>query len=367
MTKTTGKFVALLITTGLASANASCRAAPPPTLESRADLPSDLVPGQRWQRLSDPALAGWNPAALATAQELWRGNSGTSSVVVVWKGVVVEQWGDAAAKWTTRSIRKSLLSSLWAEPVATGTMRLDATLGELGIDDRTPLSAAEKEATFADLLASRSGVYIPAARENSGHRKRRPQRGSHAHGSFFYYNNWDFNVLGVLYRDKVSPDLGGEFARKIAGPLGMEDYEPSDFAWRPEKISLHPAYDFTMSARDLARYGLLWLQRGSWGGRRVLDPTWVESATTAITEETWTGAGYGQLWWVQPPGKSKLVPEGYFFAEGGSYLWVVPSRDLVIVHHQKSNLYLMRSRLGLLPDEDNVWEIFAKVVEAAPR
>ena len=75
----------------------------------------------------------------------------------------------------------------------------------------------------------------------------------------------------------------------------------------------------------------------------------------------------GVLWWVQPPGKSKLVPEGYFFAEGGSYLWVVPSRQLVIVHHRKSNLVVLRSKLGLLPDEEKVWEIFQKIVEAAPR
>lgn len=338
-----------------------------PLAKHQGELEPELVPGPRWERLADPAAAGWDTAKLAHARRIWEDNSGTSAVVIAWKGVIVEQWGDTTAKWTGRSIRKSLLSGLWAEPVETGTIRLDATLAELGINDRTPLSPEEKQATFADLLASRSGVYIPAARENSGHRKRRPERGSHKPGTFFYYNNWDFNVLGVLYRDHVHADIGGDFARRIAGPIGMEDFVASDFEWRPEKVSPHPAYDFEISTRDLARYGLLWLRRGRWGERQLIPARWVQDSTTAVTPETWAGAGYGRLWWVQPPGVSKLVPEGYFFAEGGSYLWVVPSRQLVIVHHRRSNMVVLRSKLGLLPEEEKVWEIFAKVVEAAPR
>jgi CubicO group peptidase (beta-lactamase class C family) len=356
---------AAMLGLGLACGGYSSGAMPLP--EHRGELVPDLVPGAHWERLADPVAVGWNPAGIAAAREIWEANSGTSAVVIVWKGVVVEHWGETDAKWTGRSIRKSLLSSLWAEPVASGKMRMDATLADLGIDDRTPLSSAEKQATFADLLASRSGVYIPAARENSGHRKRRPVRGSHPPGTFYYYNNWDFNVLGVLYRDRIATDVGGAFARQIAQPIGMEDYVASDFEWRPERISPHPAYDFEMSTRDLARYGLLWLRGGRWGERQLIDADWIRKSTTAITEETFAGAGYGMLWWAQPAGKSKLVPEGYFYAEGGSYLWVVPSRDLVVVHHRKSNQVLLRSKLGLLPDEEKVWEIFAKIVEAAPR
>jgi CubicO group peptidase (beta-lactamase class C family) len=338
-----------------------------------ADLPvrarpaAALVPGATWERLANPGDLGWDSGRLSSARRLSEANSGTSAVAIVWRGLVVDQWGDVDARWTVRSIRKSLLSALLAEPVLDGRLPWTATLSDLGIDDRTPLTAEEKEATVGDLLASRSGVYIPAARENAGHRRRRPPRGSHPHGSFFYYNNWDFNVLGELYRDRVSNDVGGDFARRVAGPIGMQDYRASDFEWRPERISAHPAYDFEMSARDLARYGLLWLRRGLWGDRQVIPAEWIAQSTAAVTLETGMGAGYGRLWWVQPPGRSKAVPEGYFFAEGGSCLWVVPSRDLVVVHHQKSNLGLLRSRLGLLPDEEKVREMFDRIAEAAPK
>ena len=327
----------------------------------------DHFPGRSWERMADPAAVGWKTEGLAAAREIWESNSGISAVVVVHRGLVVDQWGDVTAKRTMRSVRKSLISSLLGRAVADGKLGLEQSLAELGIDDRTPLTAEEKRATVADLLASRSGVYIPAARENSGHRKRRPERGSHAPGSFFYYNNWDFNVLGVLYRDRVTADVGAEFARAIATPIGMEDYEAGDFEWRPEKISPHPAYDFEMSARDLARYGLLWLRGGRWGERQLVPKEWVASSSTAVTPETFAGAGYGWLWWVQPPGKSDLVADGYFYAEGGSTLWVVPSRQLVVAHVNKTAPILVRSKLGILPDEAKQWETFAAIVRAAPQ
>lgn len=355
-----------LVTLGLALTIGARGARDTPIPGRAVDPDPGRVPGVEWDHLADPAGHGWHLDRLAAARALWKGNSGTSAVVVAWRGVVVAQWGDVTAKWTGRSIRKSLLSGLLAAPVGDGRLPLDATLAALGIDDRTPLTAAEKQATVADLLASRSGVYIPAARENSGHRRRRPPRGSHAAGSFFYYNNWDFNVLGVLYRDRVAADVGTAFSREIAEPIGMQDHRDEDFEWRPERISPHPAYDFVMSGRDLARYGLLWLNRGRWDDHQLIDPAWIAASTAAVTPETWAGAGYGRLWWVQPPGKSKLIPEGYFYAEGGSFLWVVPSRELVVVLHRRSNLVLVRSKLGLLPDESTVWETFAEIVRAAP-
>lgn len=324
------------------------------------------VPGHRWSRLADPAAAGWRVEGLRAAEALWKANSGTSSVMVVHRGLVVAQWGDVAAPRDTRSIRKSLLSALWAEPVLSGKVPLAATVGELGIDDRPSLTESERGARLEDLLGSRSGVYLPAARETSANRRRRPERGSQAPGVSFHYNNWDFNVLGVLYRDKVSADVGGAFEKAVAAPIGMQDFAAEHFEWRPEKVSPHPAYAFRMSARDLARYGLLWARAGRWGDHQVIDRHWIELSTGAVTDTTRTGAGYGWLWWVMPPGRSKIAPEGYFYADGAGFLWVLPQRDLVIVHLNQTNAIVVRSWLKQLPDEDVVWKILAELIAAAP-
>src|SRR5207247_606298 len=83
---------------------------------------------------------------------------------------------------------------------------------ELGIDDSEPsLTPEEKKATLGDLLKARSGVYHPALYETPGMKAARPRRSSHAHGTFWYYNNWDFNVLGTVFERQTKNSLFREF------------------------------------------------------------------------------------------------------------------------------------------------------------
>jgi CubicO group peptidase (beta-lactamase class C family) len=86
--------------------------------------------------------------------------------MIVQDGKIIASWGDVSHKVNIRSMRKSLLSALYGIGVAEGHIRLDQTIGALGIDDREPsLSDAEKQATIRDLLMARSGVYHAAAYE----------------------------------------------------------------------------------------------------------------------------------------------------------------------------------------------------------
>ncbi len=78
------------------------------------------------------------------------------------------------------------------------------TWKELGIDDVAPgLTPAEKKATVADLLASRSSVYHPALGEVATMKQVRPRPGSHPPGTFWYYNNRDFNALGTIFEQET--------------------------------------------------------------------------------------------------------------------------------------------------------------------
>jgi len=58
---------------------------------------------------------------------------------------------------------------------------------------------------------------------------RRPERSSPAPGTFWYYNNWDFNALGTIF-DQLSGEesIYTEFEKRIAGPIGMQDYHPAE-------------------------------------------------------------------------------------------------------------------------------------------
>jgi CubicO group peptidase (beta-lactamase class C family) len=57
-------------------------------------------------------------------------------------------------------------------------------------------------------------------------------------------------------------------------PIGMQDYQPSDGECFRGADSEHPAYPIRMSARDLARFALLYLHEGSWKGRQIIPSGW---------------------------------------------------------------------------------------------
>jgi CubicO group peptidase (beta-lactamase class C family) len=127
---------------------------------------------------------------------------------------------------------------------------------------------------------SRSGVYHGAAYETRDMGAARPPRGSHPPGAFWYYNNWDFNALGTIYTRLTRESIFEAVEKRIARPIGMEDYE----GWRDgrltyESVSQHPAYVMLFSARDLARFGLLYLNEGAWAGRQVVPSSWVKEST----------------------------------------------------------------------------------------
>jgi CubicO group peptidase (beta-lactamase class C family) len=93
--------------------------------------------------------------------------------------------------------------------------------------------------------------------------------------------------------------------------------------------SIHPAYHFRMSARDLGRFGYLFLRDGEWRGEAVVPKAWVSESTQAHSQ-TRDSEGYGYLWWVDGFG----LPVGSFSAQGAlaKYVVVVPTRDLVVVY-----------------------------------
>jgi len=285
-------------------------------------------PGKGWQEV-DPASAGWSLAKLETARELAQALDPTG-IMVVQNGRVIARWGDVARKNNVASVRKSLLSALVGIAVGEGRIELGATLAQLKIDDRPPsLTEGEKQATIRDLLMARSGIYHAAASETAAMKRNRPARGAHAPGSFFFYNNWDFNTLGAIYRQATGEDIFASFATRIAQPIGMEDFSAADGRYLFDKASDIPAYQFRLSARDMARFGLLFLQQGQWLGRKIVPADWVRQSTTAYSRSERGRQGYGYMWWVLP---TDVWGEGAAYAAGfgGQFIAYVPAKGLVV-------------------------------------
>jgi CubicO group peptidase (beta-lactamase class C family) len=261
--------------------------------------------------------------------------------MVVQCGQVVDAWGETGKKITTFSVRKSLISALYGIYSADGKIDINQTLEQAGIDDSpSPLTREERQARIVDLLRARSGVYHAAAFETDYQRNHHPPRGSHAPGSFWWYNNWDFNALGTIFEKKAGLKIGEAFYQRIAKPIGMQDFKPGDVYYVEDaSVSMYPGYMFEMTARDMARFGLLYLNHGRWNKHQIIPEAWIVKSSHAsemVRVEDRNFGGYEYLWWVEYGGAHLLegTLPGMYSAQGagGHIILVVPSLNAVIVN-----------------------------------
>jgi CubicO group peptidase (beta-lactamase class C family) len=226
--------------------------------------------------------------------------------------------------------------------VANGTVRLDRTLAQIGIDDIGGLTDAEKEATVGDLLGARSGVYHPASNPGDNLADA-PPRGSQRHGTYYLYSNWDFNALGTIFEKETGRNIYDALQTDLAQPLGMQDFDRSLHQRTGDTTrSVHRAYHMHLSTRDMARLGYLMLREGSWAGRQLVPRDWVRRSTRAVTpvaEMNPAGLregpfGYGYLWWVWDGKWAEGPYRGAYTGLGavGQQIAVLPALDLVVVH-----------------------------------
>jgi len=147
--------------------------------------------------------------------------------------------------------------------------------------------------------------------------------------------NWDyenFDTLLAVYRMKQV--LGDEktyreFPRRaLLDKIGM----------RNTLVSTDRFGDFILSsqiytnARDLARFGLLYLQNGIWNGERLISESWIDFVRTPAPATVGRGGQYGGQWWLVPENRHDVPKDAYSTSGNrGQYVVVVPSHDLVIV------------------------------------
>ena len=283
---------------------------------------------------TDVAQAGFDAVKLEAARRTWE-ELPSSAFLVIADGAVVAAWGEVERRFMCHSVRKSFLTALYGIYWDRGEIELNKTLADLGIDDEPdPLLETEKRARILDLLKARSGVFHPAA--YAGRTDSRP-RGSEGPGRYFAYNNWDFNTAAAILMQETGDDVFEAFDQYFGQPLGMEDWRLSDAYYHYERDkSKYPAYPFRMSARDAARFGLLFARNGMWHDQRILSEHWIRrsSALYSIDSDV---MGYGFMWWVMR--EPRFTRHGMFAAlgVGNQMIAVLPKSDMVIVN--RANTY----------------------------
>jgi CubicO group peptidase (beta-lactamase class C family) len=221
------------------------------------------------------------------------------------------------------SIAKSFVSTLVGIAIQDGAIAgVDQELGSIFAEDE--LDPSMRKRTLRDVMTMTSGIGepgpAPAGMDWLRHALRTPA--IRERGTFTYSNTSSHLVLTAVARatGTAGPDL---LQQKLFGPLGMG---PVDFGTNGsgvrdggDRLSIRP--------RDLARFGLLFLRKGEWNGRRILPAAWVEASTSKLVDTAGNDLGkhgYGLFWWREETGYAAM---GY----AGQYVFVVPDRDLVAV------------------------------------
>ena len=273
----------------------------------------------------------------------------TLSLVVVYNGQIIhERYApgfDVATRTRTWSTAKSIASTLIGMLVDEGRLALDEPLGiDWYPNARSPETDPRNEITLRHVLNMSSGLetvdnrgleyaigsgmsYWAGASSVVGARSRALIREP---GTYWDYENYD-TLLGV-YAMKLA--LGGEkayaeFPRKaLLDKIGM----------RNTLVSTDRFGDFVMSsqiytnARDLARFGLLYLGHGIWNGERLLSEEWIDFVRTPAPATKSIGSIYGGQWWLVPEGRDDVPKDAYSTSGNrGQFSIIVPSHDMVIV------------------------------------
>lgn len=324
------RFFNILII-ALVSINASCTKIQDNLQKSQLSY----YPESSWEEYVSPQQVGFDIEKLQKAKTFYD-SLNASSVLVLYKGKILLNWGDNTRRFRSTSVRKSFLNALYGIAYDNKILSLNDKLNKFNISEFKELTDTERAAEIKDLLSSSSGVYLPAAYESEVWTKRKPKRGLNKPGEIWYYNNWDFNTLGLLYNKITNSKIEVDFQEKIANKIGMQDFRPDlDFKYFFERDISIPAYLFKTSARDMARFGLLYLRNGVWKDKQIISKEWIELSTKKI-KEPWDNTGYGYLWWNTKIDNGDQI----YYANGAGVqgIYVIPDKDLVMIF--RSDTYL---------------------------
>lgn len=245
------------------------------------------------------------------------------------------------------SITKSVVSTLVGIAIAQGRLdSADRPLPTLFDEAKAPGTAPEvAHMRLQDLLTQRSGFERVGDTHGwySAYTVKYPkqavmeialQRPVQAPpGTRFLYSNMDTHLVSVALGRQLGQPLADYARDALFKPLGIRDWQ-----WPALQGHTNGSGNLQMSARDLARLGQLWLQKGEWERRQLIAPAYFAEATRSVVTDL--GAeypsrgpsriGYGYLFWTAEglrPGWKSFYASGF----GGQFVLVVPTHQVVIV------------------------------------
>ncbi|TDW96991.1 serine hydrolase domain-containing protein [Dinghuibacter silviterrae] len=315
--------------------------------------------------------------AVAQVQDFWKepyleaegafGERGDPTGIIVYKGYIIAIWGDPTQVEMTNSVTKSFLSTVIGVAVDKGLIKsvLDTIAPymapiELFQPQGGPPLGAQPQLLYPfatphnrfltwDVMLRQTSDWEgtlwgkpdwadrPEATANAA-----LQRERHAPGTVWKYNDVRVNALALAATNVWRKPLPQVLKTYVMDPIGASDtwrWMGYRNAWividgQPvQSVSGggHWGGGMFINAYDMARFGLLTLNRGKWNGQQLVSDTWVMQALTPTT----ANKGYGYMNWFLN-GDQKLFPSApktafAHIGNGQNVIYVDPEHDLVIV------------------------------------
>jgi len=281
------------------------------------------------------------PLKLALDVDAYMAGQRSAALIVLHEGQLrLERYGlgfDAAGRWTSFSVAKSITSTLVGAALRDGHIK--------SMDDKVSdyiaamKGSAYDDVTIRQLLTMTSGVrwnedYADPNSDVARFNKHEPEPGVEAlvsylrrlpreapPGTRWLYSTGETNLVGVLVREATKKPLAQYLSEKVWVPAGME--QPATWILSRTGNELSGCC-IQAATRDFARYGLFILEGARAGGPGIVPDGWLAEATSPRIGIGQPGRGYGYQWWT--------YPDGSFGARGifGQAIFIDPKRQLVI-------------------------------------
>ena len=282
------------------------------------------------------------PLKLKSDLDAYMADQRSAALLVVHNGKLrLERYGldfDAAGRWTSFSVAKSLTSTLVGAAVKDGFIQ--------SLDDKVSVYITEQKGSAYDdvsvrqLLTMTSGVkwnedYADPNSDVAKFNNHQPEPGVEAlvsymrklprdvpAGTRWLYSTGETNLVGTLVQQATKKPLATYLAEKVWGPAGMEQQATWLLSKTGKEIG---GCCVQASPRDYARLGVFILNGAQANGQSIVPEGWWAEATTKRADIGRPGRGYGYQWWTYDDGS--YAARGIF----GQGIFIDPQRKLVIV------------------------------------
>lgn len=283
----------------------------------------------------------------------------TTGLLVVHRGAITHeeyrQGADETSPFTSWSMAKSVLSALIGIAVEEGHIAslrdpigayvpalADSAYGDVPIEDALTMSSGvafdedyDNPMSDINMLFIRAmAMGVPVEETLAGLERQRDP------GTYNDYVSSDSMALGLVLEAATGIPVADYLASRLWGPMGAE----ADASWSTDRTGREFALCcLNATLRDYARFGRLYLEGGARDGRQIVPAGWVAASVAPTAPHLQPGYnpashwtfGYGYKWWIPED------PQGDFLAIGvwGQYIFVDPSRDVVIVKTSADPLF----------------------------